>query len=154
VAVNGSAVNAAPQDGYVHINRQWQSGDTVTLSLAMPVERVAPHPEIRQDAGCIALQRGPVVYCLEEVDNGPRLANVVIPRDTQLSAAVETDLFSGVGVITGEALRKEPTDWPDELYSAQSNLTYTDSRFTFKAIPYCFWANRQPGEMRVWIREN
>ncbi|MBZ0287781.1 MAG: glycoside hydrolase family 127 protein, partial [Anaerolineae bacterium] len=62
VSLNGSTVNVAPRNGYVHINRQWQSGDSVTLSLAMPVERVAPHPEIRQDAGCIALQRGPVVY--------------------------------------------------------------------------------------------
>ena len=52
----------------------------VELTLAMPVERVMPHPSIRQTAGQIALQRGPLVYCLEEVDNGPRLANVCIPE--------------------------------------------------------------------------
>jgi DUF1680 family protein len=154
VTVNGSPVNATPQDGYIHLVRLWETGDDVTLSLSMPVERVAPHPEIRQDAGCIALQRGPVIYCLEEVDNGARLANVVIPRNAQLSSDFEPGLFAGVGVITGEALREEPANWQDDLYRPQSTLNYTRSPFTFKAIPYCFWANRQPGEMRVWKREN
>ncbi|MBL8121085.1 MAG: glycoside hydrolase family 127 protein, partial [Anaerolineae bacterium] len=81
LSVNGAAVQAAAARGYVTIEREWANGDTVTLRLAMPVERMAPHPEIRQDAGCVALQRGPVVYCLEQVDNGPRLANVALPRE-------------------------------------------------------------------------
>jgi hypothetical protein len=56
-------------------------------------------------------------------------------------------------VITGEAVRIEPSTWPGGLYQAQSNVKYEQTPFTFKAIPYCFWANRQPGEMRVWVRE-
>jgi DUF1680 family protein len=120
----------------------------------MPVERIAPHPDIRQDAGCIALQRGPVVYCLEEVDNGPALANVVIPRDARLTAEFDPSLFGGVGVIKGEALRVQPATWPGGLYQPESALEYVQSPVQFKAIPYCFWANREPGEMRVWIRES
>lgn len=151
--VNGANVDATPENGYVRLARQWANGDSVTLLLAMPVERIAPHPQIRQDAGCIALQRGPVVYCLEEVDNGANLANVVIPTDAPLNAAFDTNLFGGVGVITGEAVRVEPKNWPNGLYQPESRLHYARSTFSFKAIPYCFWANREPGEMRVWIRE-
>jgi uncharacterized protein len=154
LAVNGSTISATTTQGYVHINREWVSGDTVKLVLSMPVERIIAHPEVRQDAGCIALQRGPVVYCLEEVDNVSRLANVVIPREATLTASVDPDLFSGVGVISGEAIRVEPENWPGGLYQPESSTNYSQSTFTFKAIPYCFWANREPGEMRVWIRES
>ena len=64
-------------NGYIRIERTWQSGDQVELTLPMPVERIEAHPSVRQDAGRVALQRGPVVYCLEEVDNGPYLADVI-----------------------------------------------------------------------------
>lgn len=151
--VNGTPFSATPANGYIHLRRQWMAGDEVMLSLPMPVERMAVHPAVRQNAGCIALQRGPVVYCLEEVDNGARLANVVIPPDARLTA-VDADLFGGIRVITGDALRIEPTNWQDGLYQSQSTVNYARSAFTFKAIPYCFWANREPGEMRVWLRES
>jgi DUF1680 family protein len=151
--VNGAAVAVTPTNGYIHLDRQWAKGDKVSLSLAMPVERIAPNPQIRQDAGCIALQRGPVVYCLEQVDNGASLANVVIPRDAHLTVGFDANLFDGVSVVTGEASRIEPEKWPGGLYQPQSAVPYVSSKFTFKAIPYCFWANREPGEMRVWIRE-
>ncbi len=154
LTVNGTPIAATPAQGYVRLNRQWINGDEVVLSLAMPVERMVAHPEVRQDAGCVALQRGPVVYCLEEVDNGPRLANVVLPREGRLTAAVDGQLFGGVGVITGDAVRIEPADWPADLYRPQSVLPSVRSPLTFKAIPYFLWANREPGEMRVWLRED
>ncbi len=113
----------------------------------------APRDPRRQDAGHIALQRGPVVYCLEEADNGPRLANVAVPANAALTSSIEPGLFGGAGVITGEAIRIEPAEWPGGLYQPQSQLKDTRIPFTFRAIPYAFWANRQPGEMRVWIRE-
>ncbi len=154
VSVNGARVSEPLTNGYVRLRRTWASGDEVTLSLAMPVERVAPHPLIRQDAGCIALQRGPVIYCLEEVDNGPNLANVALARDACLTPEFDASLFGGVGVITGGAVRLEPANWPGGLYQPQSAVKYANAPLTFKAIPYCFWANREPGEMRVWMRES
>jgi DUF1680 family protein len=153
ITVNGADVSDSPRQGYVRLARMWSNGDEVTLSLQMPVERIAAHPDIRQDAGRIALQRGPVVYCLEEVDNGARLANVVLPRDAHISPSPDADLFGGVSVITGDALRIEPAQWAGSLYQPQSQIQYSPSAFTFKAIPYCFWANRTPGEMTVWVRE-
>ena len=152
LSVNGESVTTAPVRGYVHLQREWSSGDQVVLNLAMPVERIVAHPDVRQDAGCIALQRGPVVYCLEEVDNGPRLANIVVPDDTPLTGKFDPDLFGGVGVITGNALRVEPESWPGGLYQPLATTGYPGTPHTLKAIPYCFWANREPGEMRVWLR--
>ena len=154
LSINGEAISSQPERGYVVINREWANGDQVSLTLAMPVERILPNPGIRQDAGCIALQRGPVVYCLEEVDNGTELANVTLPPEAELSAEFDAALFGGVGVITGEAMRVEPENWPGGLYQPESAIRLAHKPFSFKAIPYCFWANRQPGEMRVWLRES
>lgn len=152
--VNGQDVPLNSEHGYAHISREWTSGDSVTLTLAMPVERMLAHPKVRQDAGQVALQRGPVVYCLEEVDNGAELANVTLPRDSQLTATFDPELFGGVSVITGSARRYMPRVWNGALYQPQSTTVMDSTEFTFKAIPYFLWANRAPGEMRVWIRED
>lgn len=151
--VNGESVTKTPERGYVIIEREWKTGDSVKLSLAMPVERILANPRVREDAGCIALQRGPIVYCLEEADNGAGLANVTLPRDVPLRYDFDSNLFGGVGTISGEALRIDPATWGSELYQPASTQQVVRTPFEFKAIPYCFWSNRQPGEMRVWIRE-
>lgn len=151
--VNGAPYAAAVVDGYARLDRTWANGDQVRLVLDMPVERMLANPNVRQDAGQVALQRGPVVYCLEEVDNGSHLAHVVLPRDSRLTAAVDNSLFGGVGVITGEAARIAPESWSGGLYQPAAAQPPAAARFTFKAIPYGFWANREPGEMRVWLRE-
>jgi DUF1680 family protein len=153
VHVNGAPMTANLVNGYAHLRRQWSNGDEVTLSLPMPVERMNPHPHIRQDAGTIALQRGPVVYALEEADNGPHLANIAIPADARLNAVMDSNLFGGVSVITGDAVRVEPSNWSSDLYLPQSVTALNRAPMTFKAVPYAFWANREPGEMRVWMRE-
>ena len=154
LSVNGEAQTSATERGYAVLLREWSDGDKVELKLAMPVERAVPHPSIRQTAGQIALQRGPLVYCLEEVDNGSRLANVCIPEDAALDAAFESQLFGGVSVITGRALRIEPAEESPALYRHRSQTGYTETAFAFKAIPYYLWANRDLGEMRVWIRSS
>ena len=154
VKINDTPVTDKPTNGYIHLRREWSDGDSISLSLEMPVERMQAHPQVRQDVGTIALQRGPVVYCLEEVDNGSNLAQVIIPPESQLTPVFEADLFGGVAVITGAALRLEPVRmWSDDLYQPQSQIQYRHSPLTIKAVPYCFWANRQPGEMLVWLRE-
>jgi DUF1680 family protein len=152
--VNGAQVSAAPKRGYVVIRREWRTGDRVMLDFAMPVVRMLANPRIRQDAGCVALQRGPVVYCLEEADNGGALANVTLPRDARLSAEFDGSLFGGVMTIKGDGLRVEPANWRGGLYLPEPAVDMARTPVALKAIPYCFWANREPGEMRVWIRES
>jgi DUF1680 family protein len=117
----------------------------------MPVERLQAHPRVRVNSGRIALQRGPLVYCLEEVDNGPNLNDIVLPRDAPLTAEFDEELLEGVVVITGEARRRDVSGWENTLYQrAQSGSKAT----AIKAIPYFAWANRALGEMLVWIRED
>ena len=154
LSVNGEARRAAVEGGYAIISRAWSDGDAVQLNLSMPVERVMPHPQIRQTAGQIALQRGPLIYCLEQVDNGPRLANVCIPAESELGSVWDGELFGGVPVISGQALRIERRDEGAQLYRHVSRAANATSKFAFKAIPYYLWANRQRGEMRVWIRSS
>ena len=108
LSVNGKPVALARivRKGYAHVERRWMPGDVVTLDLPMPVERIEANPEVRQDCGRVALRRGPVVYCLEQVDNGPRLNDIVLPRDAALKAVFRPDLLGGVAVITGRASRR------------------------------------------------
>src|SRR5439155_13296275 len=80
------------------------AGDTVRLSLPMPVERVYAHPRVKADVGRVALQRGPVVYCLEGVDNGGQPRSFVLRRDAKLTAEFVKDLLGGVVVVRGDAL--------------------------------------------------
>lgn len=152
--VNGAALDTQPERGYVVIAREWGSSDTVTLTLKLPIERMIVNPRVREDAGQVALQRGPIVYCLEEVDNGAELASVTLPRTAHLTYRFSPDLFGGIGTISGDALRDTSAEWGDHLYRQASQYHAATTPFTLTAIPYCFWANRQPGEMRVWVRES
>lgn len=119
----------------------------------MLVERMLPHPLIRENAGQIALQRGPLVYCLEQADNGPQLANVMILGEAETTTEKRPDLLGGVVAIVGHAIRVEPSDWGDQLYKPQNDTPpLKQTPVVFTAIPYFLWANREPGEMRVWMR--
>jgi DUF1680 family protein len=153
VAVNGRAVKvgSALRKGYLHIRRRWEKGDRVDLHLPMPVERVEAHPSVRENCGRIALQRGPVVYCLEEKDNGRDLNDIVLPQDAGLSVKKgSSGPLKGVPVIKGKALRRDKDGWKGFLYRAgRSGRCQCD----IMAIPYFMWANRGEGEMLVWIRE-
>ena len=152
LTIDGEPTEVEPllDRGYAKIERVWSPGDRVELGLAMPVERIEAHPAVRMDCGRIALQRGPLIYCLEEVDNGSNLNDIALPRDAALGVQFEEDLLGGVVVIEGEATRKDPTSWQDTLYRPVSSGRATAP---FRAIPYYAWANRGPGEMLVWIRE-
>ena len=96
------------------------------------------------------MQRGPLVYCIEEIDNGKNLNDLVLQRAEKLAVKFEPDLLGGVSVITGSAKRRRLEPWQDQLYRA--DLSSFES-VIFKAIPYFAWANRAPGEMLVWVRE-
>lgn len=150
VAVNGAALDdAAAVKGYVSIRRTWQNGDIVDLDLAMPVERVYASPEVAADAGRVALQRGPIVYSLEAVDNGGHVRNLVLPPESQITAEHRPDLLGGVTVLHGTALARQPEDWSNALYSQGPDCREVE----FLAVPYYAWDNRAPGEMVVWLPE-
>ncbi|NLA59196.1 MAG: glycoside hydrolase family 127 protein [Firmicutes bacterium] len=154
LAVNGKEADLtqATSRGYAYIRRTWQPGDTIELTLPMPVQRISANPKVRENAGRVALQRGPVVYCLEEVDNGPNLSAVILPRDSELSAQWRSDLLGGVVTIHGKALRIDEDRWNGKLYMPAKAPPAT-REIEITAVPYSTWCNRKPGEMLVWIRE-
>ena len=138
--------------GYVKIERTWSPGDSVELILPMPVERIWATPFARLTNGRIALQRGPIVYCLEEVDNPyTPLSRLSLPRSSKLTATFEEDLLGGVMTIKGLADVIETDDWDaNEPYRLRHPIV---KPVTIKAIPYYAWDNREPGHMIVWLRE-
>jgi DUF1680 family protein len=145
VTLNGNRLNGLrPEKGYVKVSRMWGKGDVVRLELPMPVERVYAHPKVKADVGRVALQRGPVVYCLEGADNHGKVRNLCLPRTAKLSAAFEKDLLRGVAVVRGDAL----------AVSRDKNGNRVTRPVKFQAVPYCTWDNRQPGPMVVWLPES
>ena len=153
LTVNGEQQPASPEpDGYIAIRRAWQDGDTLEYTMEMPIRAVWANPAVRQLEGRVAVQRGPVVYCLEAADHDVDLLDriSVDPRAVTADFRVEQrpDLLGGVALIRGQG--SAITDSPSgALYSTQPpELRAIDLTF----IPYCVWDNRQPGEMRVWLR--
>lgn len=112
------------QQGFARLTRSWRRGDTVELELPMPIRRVLAHDAVKVNAGRVALQRGPIVYCAEGVDNHGHALNLVLPDGAALTAEHRPGLLGGVTVICGPALI---------------------------AVPYYAWANREAGEMSVWF---
>lgn len=150
--VNGETLDifTSIQKGYVNISRQWKMGDIIELTLQMPVERIRSNAKVRANAGKVALQRGPVVYCIEETDNGSNLADISLPKHVQFDLHFDNDLLEGVTVINTNSFRSDESNWSETLYSSQEP---DRNSFSIKAIPYYTWANRGKGEMSVWIRE-
>ena len=105
---------------------------------------------MRQDDGKVALQRGPVLYCIEECDNGPDLAALRLPPIAEFSLKDAPQEIGGVPMLVAPAIRRDTTGWENKLYSTEPPK-YTATTLT--AVPYYLWANRAPGEMTVWINE-
>jgi uncharacterized protein len=134
--VNGRRVPLALDHGYARIHRVWNHGDVVQLTLPMPVHRVLANANVADDRNAAAIQRGPIVYSIEGVDNGESLADLRLPLDAALGHRFEPALLHGVEVITGTAHRLTSGAAPD---------------VPLQAVPYYAWANRGKGEMAVWI---
>jgi uncharacterized protein len=124
IAVNGRPSPITIDKGYVRIARRWRKGDTIVLDLPMPVERVVAHDRVLEDRGKTAIQRGPIIYCLEGVDNDGHVLDRTLPANATLAHRFDRTQLGGVEVISGGGVT---------------------------AIPYYAWNNRGRGEMTVWI---
>ncbi|HJN66698.1 MAG TPA: glycoside hydrolase family 127 protein [Pirellulales bacterium] len=129
--INGKQVSLDKlEKGYARISREWKAGDKIELDLPMSIRRMQAHPEVKADAGRVALQRGPIVYCVEAADNGGRVSHLSLPADAKLTAEHRPNMLGGVTVIKGKV-----------------------GRHDLLAVPYYAWDNRQSGEMAVWLKE-
>ena len=123
--VNGKPAALRLDKGFAVMDRLWQAGDVIEVDLPMAPRRVVAHPKVQANAGRVAVERGPLVYCAEGADNGGKALGTTLPETAGLTAVHRPDLLRGVTVIrAGELV----------------------------LIPYYAWANRGAGEMSVWLR--
>ena len=127
LSVNGNPINTSTDKGYA-IVKDWKSGDQIALNMDMPVEMVSADPRVKQDVGKRAVQRGPLVYCLEEIDNFKNFADLNLAAGTSFEVKDEPGKLGGIKEI--------------EAVSGNQKLSF---------IPYYTWDNREAGKMKVWI---
>jgi DUF1680 family protein len=152
LSVNGEALILQPEDnGYLALTRTWKDGDVVEYVMEMPVRTVWANPAVRQLEGRLALQRGPLVYCLEEVDHpgAAPLDRLAVSAEAEFTTEFKPDLLGGVTVIHGQGKVIDDQGWEDQLYRGEPPVA---KEIALTAVPYCVWGNRKPGEMRVWLR--
>jgi len=153
--LNGQAVDVATSAaGYAGIERAWQPGDTVELDLPMPPQLIEAHPRVDPARGSVAIERGPLVYCLEQADQDPAVdvLDVEIDPAGSLQARWQADLLGGVMAIDAPGYALDLAPWQGRLYrplGSGSRPGRQPVRLT--AVPYYAWANRGPGAMRVWV---
>lgn len=145
ILVNGQYAKKRIRGGYAVIEREWKAGDKISVHMDMPVRRVQAHKEVKYDEGLLSMERGPIVYALESIDQKKDyLFDVVIPRDSKIESHFEKSLLNGVMVLEGNAYSVEK----DSV-----NGSTVEKPFTFKAIPYSTWNNRGQGQLVVWTPE-
>ncbi|SPE34859.1 conserved exported hypothetical protein [Candidatus Sulfopaludibacter sp. SbA3] len=140
--INGKPVLLTLDKGYVNLTRTWKKGDIIELAMPMPIRRVMANDHVVADRGRVAIQRGPIVYAAEWVDNpNGKVRNLMLPPSAKLTAEYRPALLNGVEVITGRALAL--------AYGAQGQTVRQEQPLTL--IPYYAWANRGRGQMMVWL---
>ena len=136
------------------VTRRWAAGDEFVLDLPLDVRFIYADPRVDAARGAVALERGPLVYCLEAVDNpGQRLDDIVV--DTNAAPVVERqeNLLGGVTTIAVQGRRRSRPNaswWPYGSKESGSAASSDPSTITLSAVPYFVWGNRQQGAMRVW----
>ena len=139
--VNGSSAQSAAGDGYETIVRTWKAGDVIEFELPMDVRRIKANANVEVDKGMLALERGPIMFCLEGKDQpDSTVFNKFIPADTPIEATFDSELLNGVMILSGMAQEVEKDGSVKEV--------------PFKAIPYSTWNNRGADQMAVWIPES
>jgi uncharacterized protein len=147
LSLDGTPVEAKVENGYANVPLGDAKEARITLEMPMPIERVRCNPLAKANVSRVAIQRGPVVYCMEGADNkGVDLFSVALPEDAKLDVEYRADQLGGVMVLKGSVQVADGGDWQDKLYGSPKSRT---KEVTF--IPYCTWDNREPGQMAVWL---
>jgi DUF1680 family protein len=140
--VNGKKSEVTPERGLVQLNRTWKAGDEITLDLPMPVRRVAGNPKIAATKNQVALERGPIVYAFEGVDNDGAIFDAVLPASAKITPEHRQDFLGGVTVLKISGAERAARGDTGKLITKPAKLL---------AIPYATWANRGLTPMAVWL---
>jgi DUF1680 family protein len=142
ISVNGRAVSCSMEKGYAVIDRVWKKGDLLAWDFPMETRRIVAKPDVVEDRGKVALQRGPLVYCVEGADNSGGVWNLVLPSDAAFAEKPRRILSENIVAVEIDALSAEPS-------SDGRSVTMAKRRVT--AIPYYVWNNRGAAPMQVWL---
>jgi DUF1680 family protein len=142
IKINGQSATYVLRNGYAVLPRKWRKGDVVEMTLPMDIRRVVANPNVKDDVGKVALQRGPIMYCAEWPDNQGKAANIIVPPTASFTAAFRPDLLNGVTTLTATVPTVQINEAAGTIQTVPQTLT---------AIPYYAWANRGKGEMTVWF---
>jgi DUF1680 family protein len=148
VTVDGEDVSTHGS-GYVRLDREWD-GETVELEFEQRTQLTAAHPAVESDAGRVAVERGPLVYCAEAADNDDPLHQYALPTDVDTGTEHREELLGGVTTVETEAVVPSLDGWRDTLYRPVEETETTEA--SLELVPYYAWDNREPGEMAVWLR--
>ncbi|MBS1576321.1 MAG: glycoside hydrolase family 127 protein [Bacteroidetes bacterium] len=140
--INGKDVQYKMENGYLVIEREWKKGDVIDYNMPMPVNFIEAGNQLKYDNGRIAIQRGPILYCVEGADNKEGVWNLVVPASTSFTTKQEQVLTEPVIALEGEALSAEPSKDGNSVIMQKRIIT---------AIPYYAWDNRGANEMQVWL---
>ncbi len=149
--INGEPLaEIASEKGYVVFTRKWKSGDRIEIEFEMPSQWLESHPLVEENRNQIALQRGPLVYCVESKDipSGTSLLDLRIPLATKLEPALKADL-NRIIVLRGEAIQSTTDKWSGTLYREVTPKPV--KHISIEWIPYYAWGNRGKSEMSVWM---
>jgi DUF1680 family protein len=153
IKVNGSAVAVKQESVYATLHRAWKQGDTIELMLPMKPVWVEAHPAVESVRGQVALQRGPITFCVESIDlpDGISPDWLIVDPSTPVTIQARPDLLGGIVTGRFEAKALDPSRWTSRLYR-KAGETKADRRVDVTAVPYAVWCNRGAGAMRVWLR--
>ncbi|MBW5930069.1 hypothetical protein CFM96_15615 [Klebsiella michiganensis] len=153
VTLNGAPVTQDVRKGYLYISHLWQEGDTLLLTLPMPVRRIYGNPLVRHQAGQVAVQRGPLVYCLEQADNGEQLHNLQLPRDARFITVEGKGIFARKILLQAPGYKQTAEDAEQQALWRYDRAPSSRQPHLLTFIPWFSWANRGEGEMRIWVNE-
>jgi DUF1680 family protein len=145
--IDGRQISANIKDGYAYITGRFDKEQVITADFNIKPKWLSAHSEVREDAGKMALMYGPYVYCLEEIDNGKNLAQIYVKPNVQTEKNEYNGLPGGLPVLTYQGYRLTSKACEDSLYGS---VDFGTESVMLKAVPYCLWCNRTPGEMTVW----
>jgi DUF1680 family protein len=144
ITVNGEVVDYKIENGYAILKRTWHKNDKVKVELPMEIQKVVANNKVKDDVGKIALQRGPLMYCAEWVDNNGKASNIILPANTVFSSEFNSNKLNGIEEIKAQVPAVVISNNGDGIKTVQQSFT---------AIPYYAWANRGKGEMMIWFPE-
>ena len=140
-------------DGYLRVHGPWQREHELVLELGLDVQLLEAHPRMRANAGKVCLRRGPLVYCLEQADNGANLSALSLDLGSELQTRPAPDLAPGALAIVAKGWRRSEQSWEEAAYRV-TNSAPAAQAVELVAVPYYLWGNRGVGEMSVWVRRH